>query len=244
MSNLTNPLLKMFMKPDKKVIPETTLEERNENQKNDEIDDQKIEINANKQKQKKSKKDKEKPQKKKKVLQENLPDFQENEIPHPKIPNYKYLVPKNGISIRNDLKANPEWTNNFFIWFAQLRTKIYQLANGDNVSLKHVIGLIQKGEMPKSNEACNVKDYIQILYYFERKTTDFTKVDLAWIFSALIFNDRLLNDDTVDSYSNVLTKLIVQINSLQNKEDPLYSYLMIDATLLQQFFHLKSEQTL
>ena len=224
MSNL-NPLLQMFMKPDKKEIPETPVEKnetQNQSQKNDinEIKDHNAEP-SKMPKTTKTKKDKEKPQnKKKKVLQDKLPDFEINDTPpqnKPRKSNFKYLSPKNHVFMLDDFKASSEWEDNLFYWFTNLRMKIKHLTSGDTIALKSVIALIQKGEMPKSNEACNVQDVEEILFYFERQTTDFTKADLAWIFSALIFTDRLLNKGITDCLSNIMTKMIIQVNSLQTK---------------------------
>lgn len=252
MDNLKNPLLKMFMKSDKKEVSPTPgenetenqkkIENQNEIEKNNSIEN-KFQNNSNQSKEKtqKNQKNKEKStqKKKKKVLQDTLPDLISLEPPiqkQQKALDFKYLVPKN-VFLLDDFKANADWEANLINWFARLRPRINQMVSGDEISLEKVIALIQKGEMPKSNEASFECE--QILGYFERQD-HYTKSDLAWIFSSLIFTDRLLNGAIVECLSNILTSIINQINSLQTKEDVLYPYLMTDATILQRFFHLES----
>ncbi|KAK8833856.1 hypothetical protein M9Y10_019162 [Tritrichomonas musculus] len=227
-----NPLLKLVQDINNENEAETNTSNKNEN-----LDAE--EQPKTKKVSKKKSEDKSSQKKKKKLLLDSPPDYKKNEPKSQlstKSPDFKYL--QTNISLLDEFKANPEWETRLVSWFSRLRPQFNNLTTGEDISLKGIITSIQNGEMPKSNDACNIQDVDQVLFFFERKLNQFEKSDLAWIFSSLIFTDRLLNQEMSECLSRLLSKIIKQINDLESKEDPLYPYLMTDAVLLQRFFHI------
>ncbi|OHT06929.1 hypothetical protein TRFO_24881 [Tritrichomonas foetus] len=174
--------------------------------------------------------------KKKKVQHDLPPDLEEKQ--NQKEPTFNYVKPK-GVILDTKFRSKKNWDNNLISWFAHLRPSFFQLSmkNQNDVSLQSILKNIEKGEMPKTNEACQILEVEQILFYFERQNKPFSVTDLAWIFSALIFIDRLISEDVSSCLENLVTKMVKQVNLLDSPSDHLYPKLMVNITLITKFFH-------
>ena len=229
----------------KNTVPENPNEEENKN-----VEKCKKEAtDKNKNKGTKQTKSKNKTSKKKKVILDYPPtlnNIEPIELQDEKPPDFNYLSPKENnenVEIKEELRPRKEWVENLISWFSHLRPSFFQFSINDSnkeITLQSIIKQIEAGKMPTTHYACNVQEIDEIIFYFERKNKDkFTKSDLAWLFSALIFTDRLLSDDIASSLEKIATTVIHQINSINSVNDSLYPYLIVISSLLQKFFHLQ-----
>lgn len=241
--SILNPLLQRFMKPDKKEAPvdNANSETKDANEISQPvIEAPKEEMKNHPKPEQTKKKGKSNPKKPKKVVQDHpkIPEAapQTTDQP-PAVLDFKYLKAEN-ISINENYKASPDWERNLILWFARLRPSIWKFENNGSSNIQNVINLIEADQMPQTDIVSNLYESERILFYFARKPNFFTKSNLAWIFSALLYLNRCINGEIVECLTYLLTKMIQQINSLPSVEHPLYPYLMTVATILQKFYHV------
>lgn len=163
----------------------------------------------------------------------SLPSKEVKKAEEPAKLDFKYLKGKTSL-----LEVNNEWKKSLLKWFAHLRMNIMNSCSCDKeITYKSVIRSIESGEDPKL-DAFGVFDSISsVLEYFIRdQTIIFSKCELLWLFTCLIFIDRLV----VDSIAEMLEKIEVRIEnqiSTSNKSDELYPFLATCSVILTGFFH-------